>query len=313
MANVQTARRYEQPSADTDWRFKDLTILDRELFEGYFRRFPPENSEYTFTNLFIWNHHYNFQYAELNEALLLMARYKDRPWSLFPPIGGGDAYQTARQGFSWMKDRGLDPVMERVPWWMAKNHFEDRDDMEIEIDRDQSDYVYLASDLIGLRGRKFHGKRNHINKFSQLYNGKYRRINRENVSDCLALQEEWCNLRSCDEHPELKKEDMAVKTALENIDRLSFRAGAIFVDGRIQAFSIGEMLNKDTAVIHIEKANPEFEGIYALINQRFAMFEWMDYSFINREQDLGDEGLRKAKLSYKPHHMVDKYHVRWRK
>jgi hypothetical protein len=104
-------------------------------------------------------------------------------------------------------------------------------------------------------------------------------------------------------------EERAIYEALINIEKLNFKGGVILIDGKVEAFALGEQLNPQTAVIHIEKANPAFDGLYQLINQEFCIHEWSTLPYINREQDLGEKGLRESKLSYHPHHMVNKYTV----
>ena len=123
----------------------------------------------------------------------------------------------------------------------------------------------------------------------------------------LGLQEDWCELRDCVEDPDLLHEDRAIYEAISHFKELGFRGGAISIDSKVEAFALGEPLNPDTAVIHIEKANPDIPGLYAAINQLFCAEEWSGVKYINREQDLGLENLRKAKESYYPDHMVEKY------
>jgi hypothetical protein len=107
----------------------------------------------------------------------------------------------------------------------------------------------------------------------------------------------------------LGNESIAIKEAFSRFEELGVKGGAILINGKVEAFTLGEPLNRDTVVIHIEKANPAFEGLYTLINQAFVEHQWAEYTYINREQDLGEEGLRKAKESYFPHHMINKYIV----
>ncbi len=123
------------------------------------------------------------------------------------------------------------------------------------------------------------------------------------------MQEDWCEMRDCEESSDLFEEDRAVYEALTHFDELDYTGGAIVIESKVEAFSLGEPLNPTTAVIHIEKANPAISGLYAAINQRFCQGAWSGMTYINREQDLGVEGLRKAKQSYHPHHMVKKYLV----
>jgi hypothetical protein len=121
------------------------------------------------------------------------------------------------------------------------------------------------------------------------------------------MQEAWCQFRECVEKADLLAEDFAVREALTCYEELGYQGGAIVINSAVEAFSLGEPLNEDTAVIHIEKANPEIPGLYAAINQLFCLNTWSNFTYINREQDMGSEGLRKAKESYYPRHMVDKY------
>ncbi len=175
--------------------------------------------------------------------------------------------------------------------------------------RQHFDYLYRSSDLIHLEGRKYHSKRNFINTFNQDYEYNYREIKPENVKECLDFQEAWCRYHRCEEDMGLMGEWSAVRRALQHLGELNLRGGIIVVDGKVQAYTLGEKLNEETAVIHIEKAHPEMRGLYTVINQQFCQHTWADVPFINREQDLGDEGLRAAKLSYHPTRMIEKFTV----
>jgi hypothetical protein len=131
----------------------------------------------------------------------------------------------------------------------------------------------------------------------------------ELVECLLDMQDKWCQIKKCADTPDLLAEDYAIYEALTHFEELDYRGGAIQIDSAIEAFSLGESLNADTAVIHFEKANPEIPGLYNAINQLFCSNEWSNITYINREQDLGVEGLRKAKESYNPHHMISKYTI----
>ncbi len=132
---------------------------------------------------------------------------------------------------------------------------------------------------------------------------------RNGFPNAFDLQDAWCDIRKCDATPGLASEALAVKEALTNFETLGIRGGAIRIDGRVEAFTLGEPLNSDTVVIHIEKTNPAYDRLYPTINRSFLEKEWSGYRYVNREQDLGEEGLRKAKESYFPHHMENKYSI----
>jgi hypothetical protein len=186
-------------------------------------------------------------------------------------------------------------------------HQVDPEKYEVVSDRDNSDYVYLAKDLINLSGNRYHRKKNHLHQFVKNNTFEYRPLDAELVKRVLGMQEAWCQIRECVLKPDLLAEDFAVHEALTHFDELGYQGGAVLINSAVEAFSLGEPLNPDTAVIHIEKANPDILGLYAAINQLFSLNAWSNMTYINREQDMGVEGLRKAKESYYPHHMVNKF------
>ena len=177
------------------------------------------------------------------------------------------------------------------------------------LDRNNCDYVYKTEELIQLSGKSYHRKKNHLNRFVKSYAFEYRPLDQDLVECVLEMQAAWCTLRECRDKPDLLSEDHAVYEALTRFEELDYQGGGIIMEGKVEAFSLGERLNTETAVIHVEKANPDIPGLYTVINQRFCQHAWFHMPFVNREQDLGIHGLRKAKESYLPHHMVNKYKV----
>lgn len=131
----------------------------------------------------------------------------------------------------------------------------------------------------------------------------------ENLSLCEEFQDRWCVVRRCDEDMNLRDEWTAVREGLAAYETLGLQGEAVLIGDKVEAFTFGELLNEQTAVVHIEKANPEIPGLYSVVNQLFCQKYWSGVSFINREQDLGEEGLRKAKLSYHPIRLVEKYRL----
>jgi hypothetical protein len=221
-------------------------------------------------------------------------------------MGSGDKKQALDFLFSELAQLTQEAQICRVDQAFVENSV-DPGQHSVTLDRDNSDYVYLTQDLINLSGRKYHRKKNHLNRFIKTQKFEYRPLDKDLVASFLEMQESWCQMRECVEHPDLLSEDYAVHEALTRFEDLDYQGGAIVMNAKVEAFSLGEPLSGDTAVIHIEKANPDIPGLYAAINQRFCANTWKEMAYINREQDLGSEGLRKAKESYNPHHMVDKY------
>ena len=289
-------------------QFKELSLEDKPLFDTAFQQYPPLISEFTFTNLFIWRHAYRFKMARFKKFICLMSEKKEGPF-FFPSIGEGDVVECYSALLRYLKEKGHFPRICRVPEAMALGIDWKAAGLVAELDRNQSDYVYLVEDLATLKGRKYHRKRNHIKQFTGKYSFQYVPLAPEWISECLHLQDAWCDIRKCDATPGLASEALAVKEALTNFETLGIRGGAIRIDGRVEAFTLGEPLNSDTVVIHIEKTNPAYDRLYPTINRSFLEKEWSGYRYVNREQDLGEEGLRKAKESYFPHHMENKYSI----
>lgn len=287
--------------------FKPVQIEDKTIINRYFREDPPEISELTFTNLFMWQGLYHPVWTELDNTLLIIMNPDNSPPYGLQPVGRGDKQKATETLLTYLDGKTDMPKISRAGEGFANNV--DKAIFTCTPDRDNSDYVYKTQDLINLSGRKYHRKKNHLNQFKKSYQCEYRELDTDLVECFINMQEEWCRMRECVENPNLLSEDYAVRRALTNFKELDYRGGAIMVNGRMEAFSLGELLNHDTAVIHIEKANPDIPGLYTAINQMFTANAWPETVFINREQDLGIDGLRKAKESYYPHHMVTKYTI----
>jgi hypothetical protein len=287
---------------------KNLALENKALFVHLFTRFPPMISEFTFTNLFIWRLCYQIKITRFQNFLCLLSDRGESSF-FFPPIGEGDVIECYQRLLQHLGGKGIAPKIVRVPEAAVAQFDLKASGMKAELDRNQCDYVYLVQDLIELKGRKYHRKRNHIKQFQEKYAYQYLSLTPEWVPQCLQLENDWCDLRQCEAIPGLMNESLAIKEAFSHFEELGVKGGAILIDGKVEAFTLGDPLNPETVVIHIEKANPAYEGLYPTINQTFLEHQWSGYTYVNREQDLGEEGLRKAKESYFPHHMVNKYTI----
>jgi uncharacterized protein len=286
--------------------FKQIELTDKKVFDDFFAEDPPRTSELTFTNLFMWRYQYQPVWSTQDNCLLIILRpAQASPFGL-PPVGPGNKEEALLRLSRQLQEVSLEPKISRVGKDFV-DRYVDSDHYEIIYDRDNSDYVYLAENLIKLPGNRFHRKKNHVNRFRKNLAFEYRSLDDDLAESFLGLQEDWCEVRDCVEDPDLLHEDRAIYEAISHYQELGFRGGAISIDSKVEAFALGEPLNPDTAVIHIEKANPDIPGLYAAINQLFCAEEWSGVKYINREQDLGLENLRKAKESYYPDQMVEKY------
>jgi len=292
--------------------FRALELEDRGLIREFLWRYQPDTSELTFTNLFIWRSLYRWRWSTAGEWLLLLQEKEGQEPSLLPPVGPSPRLEVTRMVLGFLrKERGvLRPRIERADSRFI-SEVSTAPELAVIPDREHFDYLYETSDLMSLKGSKYHAKRNHISRFLQDHGSSFRfaPIGAENLGLCAEFQERWCELRRCDEDMNLRDEWTAIRQGLADYQALKVEGAAILIGDRVEAFTFGELLNAQTAVVHIEKANPEIPGLYALINRQFCQKYWSGVPFINREQDLGEEGLRKAKLSYHPVRLVEKYRV----
>ena len=283
---------------------RELTLSDRRKVTDWLRRFPPEVSELTFTNLYVWRRMREVRMAEFNGALLFVCEEEGKQRLLGPPVGDvapGDLPEL-------LGDLGVTEA-ERLGKTAAEALR--RAGVKVAEDRDQYDYVYLREELAALDGRRLHRKKNMVNRCLANYPCEYVEIDRGNVDEVLEMQARWGRSRDCKEDPALCAENLAIRDSLAHFDEFGLVGGAVRIDGQIEAFTLGEALNEETAVVHFEKAMTQFQGLYQLINCWFCEHTLGGFTFVNREQDLGIPGLRKAKKSYLPHHMVEKFVACW--
>lgn len=293
--------------------FTEIHIKDKQLFDKYLVKFNTQASEFTFTNFFMWRALYKFRYAEIEGFLCVIASPENEEPYALTPIGNGDieAFKRAVGALKgYFSAMGKETVFKKVPESELHRYSGLAEDVKgIFEDRDNSDYIYLTNDLINLKGKKFDGKRNHINRFKKEHVHEYQPLSAELAGECKRIMNDWCEARDCDCQRGGYCDKYANIEVLDNIESLGVKGALIKVDGRYEAFTIGELINADTAVIHIEKAKTSINGLFTFINQQFCEHEWEGTTYINREQDLGQEGLRKSKLSYNPVTLLKKFTI----
>lgn len=297
--------------------FKDISMESRELLNPYFDLVDYEACEYCFNTLYMWQHLYKTGYYIGDGFAVIVAEYEGNTFSILPLAKKEDMPTVIEFVVNYFEKeqkkiyfRG---ITKEVVEFLNENY---PGKFEYTEERDLFDYVYDGESMRALKGRKNVKKRNHINYFIKEYEGRYeyRLLDEKDFDACLALVQEWTSNKEengqIDE--EMKEELIGIKKLFENYSILKdkLKIAGIFVDGKLEAFTMGEYINPDMALIHIEKANPSIRGLYPFINQQFLVHEFSDVEFVNREEDLGIEGLRKAKLSYHPVRFVEKYTVR---
>ena len=278
--------------------FKSISLDDKALFEQYLRDDPPSTSELTFTNFFIWRNCDRSKFAQINGNLCVYAEPENEPPYFFQPIGNNRMAET------------IDICLKRIPRFsrvsegFAKKYFDDVKRFKLEPDRNNADYVYGTSDLISLKGKRYDGKRNKIRRFLKNNIPIYQELTEDLAPDCQKLLVKWGEGKKggiCFDEP--------IREALKDLAGLNLKGAVIKINGRVEAFTVGERLNQDTAIVYIEVANSEIDWLSQYINQQFCRTEWPDTLHINREADLGDAGLRRAKMSYHPSILLGKFNV----
>ncbi len=283
----------------------DFTLL-KEV-EKALEAFPPAVSSITSGNIFCYRDETALKATRVFGNIVLLGFYKGLHF-FTQPIGENKTEETAFTCLKYLKETTGSGRLNYIPKKMAERLKADKRFVAFP-DRNGFDYVYDVSELAGLPGEKFHDKKNLVNQFKKKYSHEYKPLNKHLISQCLDIEEEWCRLRNCMEDVSTAAENTCIYELLTHFDELRLFGGVLVVDGKIQAFTILQRMNADTAVTHIEKANTEFKGIYQAINNYAANNELKPFSFVNREEDLGHAGLRKAKLSYNPVRLEEKYHV----
>ena len=296
---------------------RKIELNDKHLFDKYFLEFKPEISELTFTNLFIWRHHYNFLFKEWKNHLIILSKDYLLKWkspinrnkepSFFLPPIGREPDKVIIELFKHDQNIEIHRVPEEVVFKLRNDIDFQSLNLEFKDDRNNWDYVYEKDSLINLPGNSFRQKRRWLKKFLSTYDYEFHLITEEWLEHCKRLQIEWCDYNECQSNEDLQEEQQAIFEALDNFNELSLGGGLILIDDKSVAYTIGEQLNPYTMVIHFEKAHINYEGSYQAINNLFAKNCCKEAKYINREQDLGIEGLRRAKEAYKPHHMEKKY------
>ncbi len=297
-------------------QFKEITLEDKAIFDEYLKCNHVKISELTFTNFFMWRKEHGYQYGIHDEVLILTALPKNgEPYAFFPlakeKIQGDVLGKITNILKEYFKNLDKKLVFKKVTEDQVEALLACKDFFwEVNFDRDNSDYVYNTEDLIRLSGKKYDGKRNHINKFKSLYSFDVIEMNSSHMDECKRIHDEWGKALEFSNHYDFSSEKNASNEIMDHFDELGVKGCLIRIKDRFQAYTMGEKLNEDTAVIHLEKGNFLFPGVYQVINQQFCEKVWNHIPYVNREQDLGIEGLRRAKESYHPAFLLKKYIMR---
>jgi len=287
--------------------FQPVTLDDKPLFDEHYKKYPPLHSDNLFTTLISWSEYGRFKHLFKDENLILVSQIRDNVQIRFPI--GKTSRRIVNSVLKLAKKLNvkhpLGFIVGDVKNWLASNY----PGLKLVPERDFFDYVYLSSDLAELRGSAYRAVRNKLNKFKRNFNYETEEISEDNMKEVKKFLRRWCIWRDCESDLLLSYEKKAVLYSMKHFFELGLSGITLVLNGRIEAIAVYEKMSHDVAVIHYEKASPYYDGIYKAINMETARVLREKFKFINRESDMGIPGLRQAKMSYRPHHMVEVYSV----
>ncbi len=308
-------------------KFRDISTADKDIIQRFTLYGERQNCDLSFANLISWRFLYNTQFA-IVEDYLVFRFYSGHHLAYMMPMplpkeqedGTYNVIPCDECSVNVIRAIRNDSIAMGHPFLLLGvcNYMRDiiekafPDTFNIYPDRNYSDYIYTRDKLTNLSGKKLQSKRNHINKFKSLYpDYKYRELTPELVPQCIKLEKQWRKISKGDNNEEeldagLSEELRSMTRAFHRWDKLGLIGGTIWVDNNLVAFTYGCPINQHTFDVCIEKADVNYEGAFTIINQEFVKHLPEQYSYINREEDMGDEGLRQAKLSYKPDILLEK-------
>lgn len=293
------------------YEFKSPEMQDKPWVDKLLNRPENLNCELCFGNLFIWSSVYNNLIVNFNN-LFIAKNINERSNVYSFPIGDADDAMLKKAIEFLIEDAKADGKICTFYGMTSKQQTQLEELMpgvfSYSANRDYFDYLYTRESLAGLSGKKLHSKRNHIGNFKRMYpDWSYEPITISNLTECLDMHFRWIEENDTDtENSSYQNELKAVKLAFNHFEDLAFSGGLIRIDDKVVAYTFGEAINDHVFCTHVEKAFSEIRGAYPIINQEFALHQLADYELVNREEDLGLPGLRKAKLSYHPHILLEK-------
>ena len=287
-------------------QFEPIRLEKQQDYLELLAQCPQVASDYSFINIWAWAEDYGLRWAWDRECVWIQ---QGRPEVLYwAPVGRW-------YDIDWLAKVAADQqhttTFIRVPEQLVEHwqtNFGNR--MSIAEERGHWDYIYSVKELAELKGNRFHKKKNLLNQFLKKYDYTYLPFETGLIEQAKAMQKDWCTWRDCESSEVLAAENRAIYRVLENWERFEgIMGGALMVDGEMAAYTVADTLSPHSVVIHFEKGDTRYKGIYQAINQMFLAHSAQAFVTVNWEQDLNDEGLRKSKLSYNPSEFLRKSRV----
>lgn len=286
-----------------------VSLAEKDQYYKFWEMTPRRSLDYSLVNLWGWQEYFGLEWAFAEDLCWIRQTRPEPCW--WAPLGDWN-------GADWQRllpALGKELRFTRVPQELVNIWLESLPaSVQAEEDRDQWEYLYLQSDLAQLGGNKYHRKKNHYNSYVKTYGEPdYRSVTDGHISDVLSVQHVWCDCHECEDSPSLKAENDAITRVLRNWEAFrNMYGGTLSVDDKMIAFSIGEKLDDETLGVHFEKGLSGYKGVYQAMNLQFAKNAGAGFKWINRAQDMGETGLRQAKMTYLPADFLRKCKVEFK-
>lgn len=288
--------------------FIKVCDADINMIREFTHRAGTHNCEFSSANIYLWNDVEKLHCSIIEDVLVY--RLVNNKTAIYSPVGLPKKLEEFIEALeNDAKSNECDCMITNLSLQMVEEirgvfgeHF------EFDYDRADSDYIYVVEDMINLSGSKYHSKKNNLNKFLKNNEFVYEKISSDNIEECRLMKNNWADKKPNRE--DYEEELLILDKAFSEYEKFGFIGGLIRIKGEVVAFSFGEELNDEVFVTHFEKAYDDIPGLYQAINQQFAVNSIAGYKYVNREDDMGHEGIRKAKLSYKPVYLWDKYYTK---
>ncbi len=290
--------------------FKPIELSDKEWIDEILHVENSRSADYCFSNMFMWSRYFNPHVCRCENRITIRLQTPEKMLYSFP-VGSGDlagAVDKLSKDAEILGIRLTIRGITEINRTLLENSYPDR--FEFTPETNSFDYVYSAEKLATLSGKKLHAKRNHINRFIEAGDWSFEPLNELNVSECMKVYKSWEDAKEDTSGYGFQYEQAALEIALRNFRFFGFVGGLLRKGGKVIAFTIGEKLSSDTFVVHFEKAVADIQGSFAMINREFVrhvLILYPEIKYINREEDMGNENLRKAKRAYYPEFMIEKY------
>lgn len=299
----------------------EISIDNREILDKYLNGYEYKTSGLSFSAQYMWRDINKFSWDMIGEYMCISGISHleledgiELPF-MFPPLTATGEYdkdalrETIYNAKAHFEKKGQPFSLRLVPFHIMEIIKEAVPEMQFLDDRPNYDYIYLTQELIDLKGKSFHSKKNHLNYFKKTYEYEYIEMTSDMADEAMGFISDFNRRKEVPAHEMemLKMEERAMEDVFVNLEKVGYSAGAILIDGKIEAIAIGGKLGKKTITEHVEKANIEYRGLYQAINNEFCRNVASEAKYINREEDMGIPNLRKAKLSYKPVKLLEKY------